>query len=237
MSNRFRNPRTVLSLFAVFVALAFWGGRQWERLGQNSPSNFKQRGQNSGPRAGHIQELRERDVDRRIEISAVDETAVEDRSLAENPGANEAKEAFEALRVAFSEGGEFSWTLESYRLIGALKLEALPHFLKLTDSFRIPHIRHGIQNVVFERWSELEPEAAISLLTYTRLNHTLMTPTHLLPLNRTAVQRKALPVKVLQFGEGNFLRAFVDWIIHRMNQNLNFGGHFYDHRHRLFNDG
>jgi tagaturonate reductase len=29
--------------------------------------------------------------------------------------------------------------------------------------------------------------------------------------------------KVLQFGEGNFLRAFVDWIIHRMNTSFNFG--------------
>ncbi len=30
-----------------------------------------------------------------------------------------------------------------------------------------------------------------------------------------------LPIKVIQFGEGNFLRAFVDWMIHQMNtQNL-----------------
>ena len=26
------------------------------------------------------------------------------------------------------------------------------------------------------------------------------------------------PIKVLQFGEGNFLRAFVDWIIQNMNE-------------------
>lgn len=26
------------------------------------------------------------------------------------------------------------------------------------------------------------------------------------------------PVRILQFGEGNFLRCFVDWIVHRMNQ-------------------
>ena len=31
-----------------------------------------------------------------------------------------------------------------------------------------------------------------------------------IPLNR--------PVRVLQFGEGNFLRAFVDWMIDRMNK-------------------
>ena len=30
------------------------------------------------------------------------------------------------------------------------------------------------------------------------------------PLNR--------PVRVLQFGEGNFLRAFVDWMVDRMNK-------------------
>ena len=34
----------------------------------------------------------------------------------------------------------------------------------------------------------------------------------------------ALPEKVLQFGEGNFLRAFVDWMIHGMNQKGLFGG-------------
>ena len=32
-------------------------------------------------------------------------------------------------------------------------------------------------------------------------------------------------VKVLQFGEGNFLRAFVDWIIQKMNQRGVFDGH------------
>jgi tagaturonate reductase len=34
----------------------------------------------------------------------------------------------------------------------------------------------------------------------------------------------ALPEKVLQFGEGNFLRGFVDWMIHGMNQKGLFGG-------------
>lgn len=29
---------------------------------------------------------------------------------------------------------------------------------------------------------------------------------------------KQYPEKVLQFGEGNFMRAFVDWQIHTMNQ-------------------
>ena len=29
---------------------------------------------------------------------------------------------------------------------------------------------------------------------------------------------KTRPIKVLQFGEGNFLRCFVDWIIQNMNE-------------------
>lgn len=33
-----------------------------------------------------------------------------------------------------------------------------------------------------------------------------------------------LPEKVIQFGEGNFLRAFVDWMFHQMNKNGLFNG-------------
>lgn len=33
-----------------------------------------------------------------------------------------------------------------------------------------------------------------------------------------------LPIRVLQFGEGNFLRGFVDWMIHRLNTSGRFGG-------------
>ena len=36
-------------------------------------------------------------------------------------------------------------------------------------------------------------------------------------LNRTNYSAKDRPVKVLQFGEGNFLRAFVDWILQDLN--------------------
>ena len=32
-------------------------------------------------------------------------------------------------------------------------------------------------------------------------------------LNRKNVQAVKYPEKIIQFGEGNFLRAFVDWII------------------------
>ena len=38
-------------------------------------------------------------------------------------------------------------------------------------------------------------------------------------LNRTTHPAKDRPVKVLQFGEGNFLRAFVDWILQDLNDN------------------
>lgn len=36
-------------------------------------------------------------------------------------------------------------------------------------------------------------------------------------LNSTTVNKPELPVKILQFGEGNFLRAFVDWMIQKAN--------------------
>ena len=32
------------------------------------------------------------------------------------------------------------------------------------------------------------------------------------------------PIKVVQFGEGNFLRAFVDWIIQQLNDANLFNG-------------
>lgn len=37
-------------------------------------------------------------------------------------------------------------------------------------------------------------------------------------LNATTVEKPVLPVKILQFGEGNFLRAFVDWMINKANE-------------------
>src|ERR1051325_5769729 len=35
---------------------------------------------------------------------------------------------------------------------------------------------------------------------------------------------KEYPEKVLQFGEGNFLRAFVDWMFHELNKKGSFDG-------------
>ena len=39
-----------------------------------------------------------------------------------------------------------------------------------------------------------------------------------LPMINEVNKREPRKVKVLQFGEGNFLRAFVDWIINSMNK-------------------
>ena len=45
------------------------------------------------------------------------------------------------------------------------------------------------------------------------------------PLNRqTADKPNQRPVKVLQFGEGNFLRGFVDWMVDVLNERTGFNG-------------
>ncbi|MDA0194430.1 MAG: tagaturonate reductase [Bacteroidetes bacterium] len=41
-------------------------------------------------------------------------------------------------------------------------------------------------------------------------------------LNRNTQIAKKYPIKILQFGTGNFLRAFVDWMIHEMNDKGSF---------------
>lgn len=47
----------------------------------------------------------------------------------------------------------------------------------------------------------------------------------LTPLNNTTVTRKkGRTPKIVQFGEGNFLRAFVDWMIERINEETDFNG-------------
>ena len=43
-------------------------------------------------------------------------------------------------------------------------------------------------------------------------------------LNRTNYQTTIRPIKILQFGEGNFLRAFIDWFIQKLNDETNFNG-------------
>ncbi len=41
-------------------------------------------------------------------------------------------------------------------------------------------------------------------------------------LNRTTAQANRYPDKIIQFGEGNFLRAFVDWIVWKTNRSTDF---------------
>lgn len=41
-------------------------------------------------------------------------------------------------------------------------------------------------------------------------------------LNKRTAPKSVMPEKIIQFGEGNFLRAFVDWIIYNMDQKTNF---------------
>lgn len=43
-------------------------------------------------------------------------------------------------------------------------------------------------------------------------------------LNPSFRTKEKLPTKVIQFGEGNFLRAFVDWQIQQMNKQGIFNG-------------
>ena len=42
------------------------------------------------------------------------------------------------------------------------------------------------------------------------------------PLNRKTAETNQYPTRIIQFGEGNFLRAFVDWIVWNTNQKTDF---------------
>lgn len=41
-------------------------------------------------------------------------------------------------------------------------------------------------------------------------------------LNKLTAPKAVAPEKIIQFGEGNFLRAFVDWIVKNMNDTTDF---------------
>ena len=43
-------------------------------------------------------------------------------------------------------------------------------------------------------------------------------------LNKETAQKVQRPERIIQFGEGNFLRAFVDWIVYNMNEKTDFNG-------------
>jgi tagaturonate reductase len=57
-----------------------------------------------------------------------------------------------------------------------------------------------------------------------KLNASLLAGGHTFPPDVVVHPRRRLPEKVVQFGEGNFLRAFVDWMISRMNARGLFNG-------------
>ena len=42
------------------------------------------------------------------------------------------------------------------------------------------------------------------------------------PLNKETAVKAQRPERIIQFGEGNFLRAFVDWIIYNMDEKTDF---------------
>lgn len=58
-----------------------------------------------------------------------------------------------------------------------------------------------------------------------KLNKALLDSTFVFPTD-LAVQQfpEGLPERVIQFGEGNFLRAFVDWMFHQLNKKQRFNG-------------
>ncbi|MBR2788443.1 MAG: tagaturonate reductase, partial [Erysipelotrichaceae bacterium] len=43
-------------------------------------------------------------------------------------------------------------------------------------------------------------------------------------LNSKIVAKKQRPTRIIQFGEGNFLRAFIDWFIQIINDETDFNG-------------
>lgn len=57
-----------------------------------------------------------------------------------------------------------------------------------------------------------------------KLNLKLMQTLSETEFSKGVIEQKALPVKVVQFGEGNFLRGFIDWMIDRMNKQGLFNG-------------
>ncbi len=57
-----------------------------------------------------------------------------------------------------------------------------------------------------------------------KLSSRLLESEHRFPPDLAVTRPQPLPERVLQFGEGNFLRAFVDWMIDSMNARGLFGG-------------
>jgi len=41
-------------------------------------------------------------------------------------------------------------------------------------------------------------------------------------LNKQTANKRQFPERIIQFGEGNFLRAFIDWIVWNMDNKADF---------------
>ena len=67
-------------------------------------------------------------------------------------------------------------------------------------------------------------QKCISIITKNHIIKKKNNMEKLMPLNRQYAPKSTMPERVIQFGEGNFLRAFVDWILWNMNQKTNFNG-------------
>jgi tagaturonate reductase len=67
-------------------------------------------------------------------------------------------------------------------------------------------------------------EPLVPRVSKARLGARLLDSGHRFPDDVTVSRSGPLPERVLQFGEGNFLRAFVDWMLDRMNTRGLFGG-------------
>ena len=61
-------------------------------------------------------------------------------------------------------------------------------------------------------------------MTNKQLNRKLLSDGFSCPEDVTVGNKQNFPVKVLQFGEGNFLRAFIDWMIDVANSKNLFSG-------------
>jgi tagaturonate reductase len=51
-----------------------------------------------------------------------------------------------------------------------------------------------------------------------KLNKDLVKNKEMLPDIVEFKDKKNLPERIIQFGEGNFLRGFIDWMIHYLNK-------------------
>ena len=72
-----------------------------------------------------------------------------------------------------------------------------------------------------QKWSENPGKVFRMLVEFLILSILIFDITMKALNNKTAV-KAVRPERIIQFGEGNFLRAFVDWIISNMNEKTDF---------------